>query len=160
MVASLSDSCISFVSLIGDPSLESVLIDHHGMVRLHSLQKCKTYISPSDRLSRLRGLASSGMVGSGENNLAFKCTRKRIVIETLHLDVEGGVGERRTAHPDSTLPGVDLGKKKQSTAAIEIDEKERDSPVIQIQDHEIESKSSKPRKGVAFRLDRPDLYDF
>lgn len=39
----------------------------------------------------LRGLGSSG-----ENNLAFKCTRKRMIFETLHLDVEGGTGERRT----------------------------------------------------------------
>jgi len=38
----------------------------------------------------------SGWTGGGENNLAFKCTRKRFVIETHHLDVEGGVGERRT----------------------------------------------------------------
>ena len=33
---------------------------------------------------------SSG--GVGENNLAFKCTRKRFIIETFHLDVDGGVG--------------------------------------------------------------------
>ncbi|KAH9004410.1 hypothetical protein EDB86DRAFT_3210211 [Lactarius hatsudake] len=49
--------------------------------------------------STLRGISSvSGWTGGGENNLAFKCTRKRFVIETHHLDVEGGVGERRT-HP-------------------------------------------------------------
>jgi len=36
-----------------------------------------------------------GLGRSGENNLAFKCTRKRLVFETLHLDVEGGRGERQ-----------------------------------------------------------------
>jgi elongator complex protein 4 len=34
--------------------------------------------------------------GSRENNIAFKCTRKRLAFETHHLDIEGGVGERRT----------------------------------------------------------------
>jgi elongator complex protein 4 len=46
--------------------------------------------------------------GVGENNLAFKVTRKRFVIETFHLDVEGGVGERRTTKPTSEV--VDGGE--------------------------------------------------
>lgn len=51
----------------------------------------------SDKFSSLRGLSSSG-----ENNLAFKCMRKRLVVETLHLDLEGGVSERRTTPAAST----------------------------------------------------------
>lgn len=43
--------------------------------------------------------------------MAFKCTRKRFVIETLHLDVEGGVGERRTSAPNSAHgAGATLGE--------------------------------------------------
>lgn len=48
---------------------------------------------------------NSATLGTGENNLAFKCTRKRFVIETLHLDAEGGVGERRTSAPPSAHSG-------------------------------------------------------
>ena len=64
---------------------------HHGLVHIHSLPAPHTLLPPSDKFSTLRGLTSSG-----ENNLAFKCMRKRMVFETLHLDLEGGVGERRT----------------------------------------------------------------
>ena len=45
--------------------------------------------------------------GAGENNLAFKLKRKRLVVETLHLGVEGGVGERRTEPAPSS--GIELG---------------------------------------------------
>jgi hypothetical protein len=44
----------------------------------------------------------SGSSGGRENNIAFKCTRKRLVFETHHLDVEGGVGERRTVASTGT----------------------------------------------------------
>lgn len=47
--------------------------------------------------------------GGGENNLAFKVRRKRLVIETLHLDVEGGVSERRTKPPKNMEPEVGGG---------------------------------------------------
>ena len=41
-------------------------------------------------------LKSSFLLGTGENNLGFRLKRKTFVIETVHLGVEGGVGERRT----------------------------------------------------------------
>ena len=73
----------------------------HGLPAPHSL------IPASDRSSTLRGISSvSGWTGGGENNLAFKCTRKQFVIETHHLDVEGGVGERRTT-PVGKMVGAD-----------------------------------------------------
>ena len=80
-----------------DPSLSLTFPSHHGSVRVHRLPAPLSLISASDRSSTLRGISSmSGWTGGGENNLAFKCTRKRFVIETHHLDAEGGVGERRT----------------------------------------------------------------
>jgi hypothetical protein len=49
------------------------------------------------------------------NNIAFKLKRKRLIIETLHLGVEGGVGERRT-EPTSTGGAVDMRKIKREAA--------------------------------------------
>ncbi|KDR85181.1 hypothetical protein GALMADRAFT_35292, partial [Galerina marginata CBS 339.88] len=86
-----SDGAMRVSSFAGNPGLASVFPSHHGLVSLHRLPSPHTQSPPSDRFSTLRGLGSSG-----ENNLAFKCTRKRLVFETLHLDVEGGTGERRT----------------------------------------------------------------
>ena len=45
-----------------------------------------------------------GGAGGGENNLAFKIKRKRVAIETLHLDTDGGVKERRTVPPEPEVP--------------------------------------------------------
>ena len=47
---------------------------------------------------------SKGGAGGGENNLAFKIKRKRVAIETLHLDTDGGVKERRTVPPEPEVP--------------------------------------------------------
>jgi elongator complex protein 4 len=71
---------------------------------------------PSDRTSMLRGLRQGGV---GENNLVFRCTRRRLVIETLHLDVEGGVGERRTTAPPAEKSAG--GSVRAGMAAVEIE---------------------------------------
>lgn len=97
------------VTLAGfsDPSLSLAFPSHHGSVRVHGLPAPHSLTPASDRSSTLRGISSaSGWTGGGENNLAFKCTRKRFVIETHHLDVEGGVGERRTT-PAGKVAGAD-----------------------------------------------------
>jgi elongator complex protein 4 len=101
----------------------------------------------------LRGLStfSSSATGGGENNLAFKCTRKRFIVETLHLDVEGGVNERRTTAP--VTPGSTEAHIALPTVQG-LAEKEKDA----IHDHSKTRK--KPKKTVAFLSDRPDLYDF
>ena len=54
--------------------------------------------------SSLESGASEGGAGGGENNLAFKIKRKRVAIETLHLDTDGGVKERRTVPPEPEVP--------------------------------------------------------
>ena len=98
--------------------------------------------------------------------------RKRLVFETLHLDLEGGVGERRTT-PSTTTTILDdhVHIQSQSTvpaqpggeAALEVrlektEVKEKDRP-IEESSHPI-PKKTKPKKRVAFHSDRPDLYDF
>jgi elongator complex protein 4 len=103
--------------------------------------------------------------------------RKRLVFETLHLDVEGGVGERRTtpaniaialdetahqhSHSDSAATAtieVRVEEVTQKVKAVSMAEKVTDeaTPVIL----ESAMKKPKPRKKVAFMSDRPDLYDF
>lgn len=108
---------------------------HHGLVQIYTLPSPHMLIAPSDRFSILRGLASSG-----ENNLAFKCTRKRVVIETLHLDVEGGTAERRTTASRLMVPVGEANEKKRSESAALVE--------------------GKRKKVVDFKSDRPELYEF
>jgi hypothetical protein len=56
-------------------------------------------------------------VSGRENNIAFKCTRKRLVFETHHLDAEGGVGERRTVREE----GEKAGRKSRGSAGLEVE---------------------------------------
>ena len=149
---------------------------HHGFVHIHSLPTPSTLLSPSDKFSTLRGLTSSG-----ENNLAFKCMRKRLIFETLHLDVEGGVGERRTtpanaaialddavhSHPHAHENSISVPAVATATIEVQVEELPKKAEVTPIEENVQESvvtasvsKKPKQRKKVAFMSDRPDLYDF
>ena len=107
---------------------------YHGFVHIHSLPSPHTLTAASDRHSTLRSFSSSG-----ENNLAFKCTRKRFIIETLHLDVEGGVNERRTTPSTTTTTTAHYGS---GGARVEIELEEKDAPKA--------GKEKAKRKVVAF----------
>jgi len=155
-----------------NPSLTAAFPSHHGILHIHTLPAPHTILSPSDKFSTLRGLSSSAvsMGGSGENNLAFKCMRKRLIFETLHLDVEGGVGERRTT-PATNAIAMDAGvmshdhdhdhepqqRPKADAAAIQVEIKGNNNITDSGSE---EAKVKKPKKKVAFHSDRPDLYDF
>jgi elongator complex protein 4 len=136
-------------------------------VTVHATPSPHTLLDASRRFSQLRGLNSASSLagtGGGENNLAFKCMRKRLVVETLHLDVEGGVGERRTtpfasAAVDSTP----------QTAHEEIkDEPQLAKVVIETPPEQLldtlpaadKITPKKARKKVAFKTAETDLYDF
>lgn len=136
----ISDAAISLSAFSSNPSLSAAFPSHHGLVQTHSLPSAHTLLCPSDRYSTLRGLSSSAgsSVGCGENNLAFKCTRKRLMVETLHLGVEGGVSERRTSRP-----AVTVGEEEVAVGT----ESERAEKLL-------------GRKRVGFRADRPELYEF
>lgn len=96
-VSSFSDGgCFSFQGFADDPSLSASFPHSHGLVHVHRLPSPGTLLPPAYKHSTLLGL---GVGSSGQNNLAFRLKRRRFVIETLHLGVEGGVGERRT-EPD------------------------------------------------------------
>ena len=93
--------------------------------------------------------------------------RKRFVIETLHLDIEGGVSERRTIPPTdvssmgsmvssaSTVPQAHV----YSTPAVEIITQTQ-SIVTEPDEAPPPVPMKKPKKSVAFKSDRPELYDF
>ena len=161
-----------------NPSLTAMFSSHHGLVHIHSLPAPHTLLPPSDKFSTLRGLTSSG-----ENNLAFKCMRKRLIFETLHLDVEGGVSERRTAPPASSM-AAEAGdghahshdhsfhrKQPGSVAAVQVQLEQtqitpsipaREQPANVVPPEKTESvvKKVKVKKKVGFISDKPDLYDF
>ncbi|KIO25227.1 hypothetical protein M407DRAFT_210937 [Tulasnella calospora MUT 4182] len=162
----LSDGCLSFSSFGDNPALLSAFPAYHGFVHVHRAPSVRSLVPPSHKLSVLRGLSSpsSHTEGGGENNLGFKCTRKRFVIETLHLDVEGGVSERRTAPPISatvhehsesslTSPATKAESAKVAVEAPAPAYDEATSPVTT-------TKPKKARKVVAFQSGGRDLYDF
>ncbi|EJF67008.1 PAXNEB-domain-containing protein [Dichomitus squalens LYAD-421 SS1] len=174
----LTDASITLAAFTANPSLSAMFSSHHGLVHIHSLPAPHTLLPPSDKFSTLRGLTSSG-----ENNLAFKCMRKRLIFETLHLDVEGGVSERRTTpsssafameagtghdhdhlHQPSTIPlpgGASVAavqvQLEQVHMAPSVPESQPDLPPAK---PESAFKKAKVKKKVAFTSERPDLYDF
>jgi elongator complex protein 4 len=103
----------------------------------------------------------SGSSGGRENNIAFKCTRKRLVFETHHLDVEGGVGERRTVATTGTRE-----KEKAVASAgggawmeVELEEGERGIEAAASAERKVTGSLAK-KKRVTFRGEQRDLYDF
>ncbi|KAJ7139845.1 Elongator complex protein 4 [Mycena epipterygia] len=106
----VSDGAITMAAFTANPALSAAFPAHHGLVRIHTLPAPQGLVAASDRFSTLRGPVA-------ENNLGFKCTRKRLVFETLHLDVDGGVGERRTPAvipqaSETVSEGVGAARKK------------------------------------------------
>ena len=108
----------------------------------------------------------SGSASGRENNLAFKCTKKRLVFETHHLDVEGGVGERRTI-----VSAGDASREKATTstsqspsrggAAMEVElEGESDIAAAAAAERILTESLTKRKKKVTFGAERPELYDF
>ena len=169
---------------LANPSLSATFPAHHGLVQIHTLPAPHTILPPSDKFSTLRGLSSSAVSGgsSGENNLAFKCMRKRLVFETLHLDLEGGVGERRTT-PSTTAMALDAGMTRDAgvdvpgrghtlSSALPALEVKLETPVPgggpahhcadskTAEQGAENAKTKRSKKKVAFQSERPELYDF
>jgi len=176
----MTDACMSLQTFSADPSMASVIPSHHGLVQIHCLPRVQTLVPASDRFSSLRGLSNplstSSSGGVGENNLAFKCTRKRLLFETFHLDAEGGVSERRTTPTPHSfevepVPHRDSASVHQHDSAagaaltIKLDEDERPSTQTGGTSDQPggETKAQIPKKAkkkVGFQAARPDVYDF
>lgn len=110
----LADGAIGLSSFAASPELRDVFPDSTGALRVFRTPSIGTLTNPSLRASVLRGMGAgsashpgrgAGGAGGGENNLAFKVRRKRLVIDTLHLDIEGGVSERRTKPKEDLSQG-------------------------------------------------------
>lgn len=124
------------------PALQPVYAPLHGLLTLHSFPTSHALLPPTIRHSTLLGLSSasgdssaSGGPGSGgggngggagENNLGFRCGRKRWVVETVHLGIEGGTGERRTEAPKD-VEGIVGGDRPHAAAAAS---GPREAPVL------------------------------
>ncbi|KAF8213363.1 Elongator complex protein 4 [Mycena galopus ATCC 62051] len=146
----VADGAITMAAFTANPALAAAFPGHHGLLRIHTLPAPTSLVPASDRFSALRGTGTGA--GGGENNLGFKCTRKRLVFETVHLDVEGGVGERRTsAPPSATVQATPVSAPRPVAAAVEI-ELEGVPPTEPVQ-----AAPKKSRKRVGFQS---DVYDF
>ncbi|KAI0330534.1 PAXNEB-domain-containing protein [Cubamyces sp. BRFM 1775] len=174
----LTDASVTLAAFGSNPSLTAMFSSHHGLVHIHALPAPHTLLPPSDKFSTLRGLTSSG-----ENNLAFKCMRKRLIFETLHLDVEGGVSERRTTpstnvlameagvgHDHSHTSGMSAvttgGSTSLAAVQVQLEQVQISTPPQPASAEpdttkpESSFKKAKVKKKVAFHSERPDLYDF
>lgn len=106
-----ADAAIGLSSFAATPGLSAVFPEFTGALRVYKTPSMGTLSNLSLRASILRGMgtggaghrATDGGAGGGENNLAFKVKRKRLAIETLHLDTDGGVNERRTQPTEGAL---------------------------------------------------------
>jgi len=102
--------------------------------------------------------------------------RKRLVLETLHLDVEGGIGERRTT-PATAATALDEGVSQEknidkvpkavtkvsasATVEVQLEALPPPSEGTTVDDKGmVVKKPAKVRKKVAFQSDKPELYDF
>jgi elongator complex protein 4 len=104
--------------------------------------------------------------------------RKRFVFETLHLDLEGGVGERRTA-PSKSAAALDEATMQHHAphtttiggdATVQVALEGKPFPELSAEASAINDEGSqaslatgppkKAKKKVAFHSDRPELYDF
>ncbi|KZO96013.1 hypothetical protein CALVIDRAFT_598707 [Calocera viscosa TUFC12733] len=162
----LSDAVITLASDSLSPSTS-----HHGIVQLLKLPSLNSLVPPSDKLSTLRGLGQAAKGdghhrGGGENNLAFRCKRRHFVIETLNLDVEGGVGERRTAPPAAVLlPSAPERSVDQDAEApsslVDVHAISKTTPSTSVETSERLASPKKPKakRRVAFS-DAGGIYDF
>ncbi|EJD03898.1 PAXNEB-domain-containing protein [Fomitiporia mediterranea MF3/22] len=188
-LAWVSDACITLNSSTADPATAALFASSHGLLRIHKLPCVQTLVPASDRFSSLRGLAvassSISSSGVGENNLSFKCTRKRFIIETLHLDIDGGVGERRTTPAPSAIAIQEGTAQKMASQHHTNDGHDEHESRVMIEMEtkhgtigNLESRRSdtdltpsgetqetgtvkkKPKKRVGFQVERPDIFDF
>ncbi|KAK4686176.1 elongator complex protein 4, partial [Tremellales sp. Uapishka_1] len=140
-----------------DPTLPPLFPQTHGLLSLHSFPTLHTLLPPTLKHSTLLGVSQSGSQGgAGENNLSFKLKRKKFVLETLHLDVEGGVGERRTEPVKNVENVLEIGKPKESEVEVEGVDGRRVEPVaqaVELPTGPKEEKVRKPRAKVRFGED-------
>ncbi|KAF8481217.1 Elongator complex protein 4 [Russula ochroleuca] len=144
----LFDASVTIAGFSVDPALSLRFPSYHGSFNIRALPAPHSLLSASDKTSTLRGIATVPG-SSGENNIAFKCTRKRLVFETHHLDAEGGVGERRTG----TAEGERAGSNSRGLAGLEVELEGERAMEAAAAAERIRTESLTKRKQVRFRGD-------
>lgn len=95
------------LSGFGTNPLASAYAPAHGLLTPHRLSARGHILAPALRHSSLLGVNAGS-----EQNLGFRLKRRRWVVETVHLGIEGGSGERRTepvARKVEKVPEVTAG---------------------------------------------------
>ncbi|KAG8732893.1 hypothetical protein FRC11_010273 [Ceratobasidium sp. 423] len=168
----VTDSCITLAGFGGDPLSSMSFPNHHGLVKISSSPSHGTLRAPSISRSILRGMTSSGPHGGGENNLAFRCTRRKLVIETMHLGAEGGIGARQTSAPtgsgvlESAAAPTPSSESKLARVTIAFGDADRAKKGTEETTNDADEgvKEKKPTKAkqrrVLFQSDKPEIYDF
>ncbi|KAJ9085791.1 Elongator subunit elp4 [Entomophthora muscae] len=107
-VFNLADLVMEFRSFADSPDAQPS--EYHGLFYLHKTPQVNNLMSMG--LRTVSSAAPSRTAAGGStttntvtNDLGFKLKRKKLVIETFHLPIEGGVSDRRTEPPkDSSEP--------------------------------------------------------
>ncbi|KDN46320.1 hypothetical protein RSAG8_04264, partial [Rhizoctonia solani AG-8 WAC10335] len=171
-ISHVTDCCITLAGFGGDPLSSMSFPKHQGLVKISSAPSRGTLRAPSISRSVLRGMTNSGPHGGGENNLAFRCTRRKLVIETMHLGAEGGIGARQTSAPadseilDSSPAPAQSSESKPARVTIAFDDasgtkKGVGETMSGADESAREKKSAKAKqKRVLFQPDKPEIFDF
>jgi elongator complex protein 4 len=135
--------------IIDDPTLQPIFHPLHGLITLHSFPHTHL-LPPTIKHSSLLGLSSGG--GGSENNLGFRARRKRWGVETVHLGIDGGVGERRTE------PAPEVGRILTAPPPTENAEGVEKASVVTgevaVEGGEVQVKKKKERARVRFGEDQ------
>lgn len=88
-----------------------------------------------------------------------------MVFETFHLDVEGGVGERRTNPAPSISERIQVPETLRNDPAPSVTQIQQETQVQEDlrpnrRDIGPTAKKVKVKKKVGFQVGKPDLYDF
>lgn len=157
----LADAVLSLTGFGGSPGLARAYYPSHGLITPHVLYNGHHLLAPALRYSQLLGVAS----GAGEQNLGFRLKRKRWVVESVHLGIEGGSSERRTepvvrreGDKERTVGGVSEGIER--VEGIERAEPAKvhfgDVDHSTAKDHSVSHAKSKPKPRARFADDVED----
>ena len=127
----------------------------HGLITLHSFPHTHL-LPPTIKHSSLLGLSSGG--GGSENNLGFRARRKRWGVETVHLGIDGGVGERRTEPTPEvgrilTAPAPTENSEGVEKASGGVTGENVDGGEVKIEGGEVQVKKKEKRARVRFGED-------
>jgi elongator complex protein 4 len=148
-LAHCADATITLAGFGTNP-LAAAYAPAHGLLTPHSLPARGHVLAPALRHSTLLGVA-----GGSEQNLGFRLKRRKWVVETVHLGIEGGSGERRTepvrkvVHEAAPV-GVAIEGAAEGVEGVERVEPARARVEADMSEAKVKVKEKKPRAKVRF----------